>query len=61
MSCIVNLIYLNTRDKYCIEQEEKTGKGFADFIFYPFNTSDTAIILELKKDDTPENAIAQIM
>lgn len=61
LSCIVNLIYLNARDRYRIEREEKTGKGFADFIFYPQNPSDTAIILELKKDDTPENAIAQIM
>ena len=61
LSCIVNLIYLNARDKYRIEREEKTGKGFVDFIFYPLNSSDTAIILELKKDDTPENAIAQIM
>ena len=61
LSCIVNLIYLNARDKYRIEREEKAGKGFADFIFYPLNPSDTAIILELKKDDTPEHAIAQIM
>ena len=61
LSCIVNLIYLNARDKYRIEREEKTGKGFADFIFYPLNPSDTAIILELKKDDTPEHAIEQIM
>jgi len=61
LSCIINLIYLNARDKYRIEREEKAGKGFADFIFYPINPSDTAIILELKKDDTPEHAIAQIM
>ena len=61
LSCIVNLIYLNARDKYRIEREEKAGKGFADFIFYPINSSDTAIILELKKDDTPEHAIEQIM
>ena len=61
LSCIVNLIYLNARDKYRIEREEKAGKGFADFIFYPYNPSDTAIILELKKDDTPEHAIEQIM
>ena len=61
LSCIVNLIYLNARDKYRIEREEKAGKGFADFIFYPLNPSDTAIILELKKDDTPEHAIEQIM
>lgn len=61
LSCIVNLIYLNARDKYRIEREEKAGKGFADFIFYPLNLSDTAIILELKKDDTSEHAIEQIM
>ena len=61
LSCIVNLIYLNARDKYRIEREEKAGKDFADFIFYPLNPSDTAIILELKKDDTPEHAIEQIM
>ena len=61
LSCIVNLIYLNARDKYRIEREDKAGKGFADFIFYPLNSSDTAIILELKKDDTPEHAIEQIM
>lgn len=61
LSCIVNLIYLNARDKYRIEREEKAGKGFADFIFYPLNPSDTAIILELKKNDTPEHAIEQIM
>ena len=61
LSCIVNLIYLNARDKYRIEREDKAGKGFADFIFYPINSSDPAIILELKKDDTPEHAVEQIM
>ena len=61
LSCIVNLIYLNARDQYRIEREDKAGKGFADFIFYPLNDLDTAIILELKKDDTPEHAIEQIM
>lgn len=61
LSCVVNLIYLNARDKYRIEREEKTGRGFVDFIFYPLNPKDTAIILELKKDDTPEHAIEQII
>ena len=61
LSCIVNLIYLNARDKYRIEREDKTGKGFADFIFYPICPTDTAIILELKKDDTPQHAIEQIL
>ena len=61
LSCIVNLIYLNARDKYRIEREDKAGKGFADFIFYPKNPADTAIILELKKDDTTQHAIEQIL
>lgn len=60
LSCIVNLIYLNARDKYRIEREERTGRGFVDFIFYPLHRGDTAIILELKKNDTPEHAIRQI-
>ena len=61
LSCIVNLIYLNARDKYRIEREDKAGKGFADFIFYPKNPADTAIILELKKDDTTQHAIEQVL
>ena len=31
-----------------------------DFIFYPLSRSDTAIILELKTDGSPEEAIRQI-
>ena len=51
---------MNARDRYRVEREDKAGKGYADFIFYPNNPADTAIILELKKDDTPEKAIQQI-
>ncbi|MCI6189562.1 MAG: PD-(D/E)XK nuclease domain-containing protein [Clostridium sp.] len=43
-----------------MEREEKTGKGYADFVFHPRRNGDTAFILELKKDDTPENAIKQV-
>lgn len=60
LSAIVNLVYLSARDNYRIEREDKAGKGFVDFIFYPEEKSDTCIILELKIDDTPENAILQI-
>jgi hypothetical protein len=35
LSAIVNLCYLSARNKYRIEREDKAGKGFADFIFYP--------------------------
>lgn len=60
LSCVVTLAYLSARNFYRIEREEKTGKGYADFVFHPRRNGDTAFILELKKDDTPENAIKQV-
>lgn len=60
LSAIVNLVYLSARDRYRIEREDKAGKGYVDFIFYPYNTTDTCIILELKVDHSPEEALQQI-
>lgn len=60
LSCVVTLAYLSARNKYKIEREEKSGKGFADFIFYPRRKNLPGIIVELKADGTPEAAIAQI-
>ncbi|MDE6917159.1 MAG: ATP-binding protein [Lachnospiraceae bacterium] len=60
LSCVVTLAYLSARNKYRVEREQKSGKGFADFIFYPKRRNLPGIILELKADDTPEAAIAQI-
>jgi len=60
LAAIVNLCYLSARNKYRIEREDRAGKGFADFVFYPEQKSDDCIILELKVDSTPEEAIAQI-
>jgi hypothetical protein len=61
LSAVVNLAYLSARDYYRIEREEKAGKGFVDFIFYPeMPPAETGIILELKVNHTPEEAIAQI-
>ena len=60
LSCVVTLAYLAARDTYRVEREEKSGKGYVDFSFHPRRKNDTAFILELKKDDTPENAIRQI-
>ncbi|MDE5700133.1 MAG: ATP-binding protein [Lachnospiraceae bacterium] len=37
-----------------------TGKGFVDFIFYPRRQNLPGIILELKADKSPADAIAQI-
>lgn len=47
-------VYLSARDRYRIEREDKAGKGFVDFIFYPELKGDPGLILELKVDDTPE-------
>lgn len=60
LSAVVNLVYLSARDKYRVEREDKAGKGFVDFVFYPERRNIDAIILELKMDSTPEEAIRQI-
>jgi hypothetical protein len=31
----MGLAYLSARNKYKVERVEKSGKDFADFIFYP--------------------------
>lgn len=56
----ITLAYLSARNKYRVEREEKSGKGFADFIFYPKRKGLPGIILELKADSTPQAAIRQI-
>ena len=60
LSCVVTLAYLAARNKYRVEREEKSGKGYVDFIFYPKRKNHPGIIIELKADATPETAIAQI-
>ncbi|MGN1033575.1 MAG: AAA family ATPase, partial [Intestinibacter sp.] len=60
LACVVNIAYLSARDYYRIEREEKTGKGYADFMFHPKRKNRTGIIIELKKDDSVDNAINQI-
>lgn len=61
LTVVVTLAYLSARDFYRVEREEKAGTGYADFVFYPaVNPGDDGMILELKVDDTPQNAIRQI-
>jgi len=60
LSCVVTLAYLSARDSYRIEREEKNGKGYTDFTFYPRYSYDLPFILELKKDEDVEVAINQI-
>lgn len=61
LTALVNLVYLSARDTYRIEREDKAGVGYADFIFYPeVDLAADCIILELKIDSTPQDAINQI-
>jgi len=43
-----------------MERESKSGKGYCDYLFLPRKKEMPAIILELKVDDTCENALMQI-
>ncbi|MEY8517382.1 AAA family ATPase [Lachnospiraceae bacterium 29-84] len=60
LAAVVNLVYLAARDKYRVEREDKAGEGYVDFIFYPESRQADRMILELKVDGTPEEAIQQI-
>lgn len=60
LTMIVNMIYLSARDHYQVVREEKSGIGYADFIFYPMKKDEDCIILELKVDHTADEAIQQI-
>lgn len=60
LASIIRWVYLKALDSYRIEREDKAGLGYVDFIFYPFNKADDAIIIELKVNHTADDAIRQI-
>lgn len=60
LTAVINLVYLAARDFYRIEREDKAGIGYVDFIFYPEDKTADCIIVELKVDHTPDEAIQQI-
>lgn len=41
LSALVNLCYLAARDRYRVVREDKAGKGYVDFVFYPERKGDT--------------------
>lgn len=54
-------VSIPNKDQYRVEREDKAGIGYVDFIFYPeMDRNADCIILELKVDHTPEEAIEQI-
>jgi hypothetical protein len=61
LTTLVNLVYLQARDTYRMEREDKAGTGYVDFIFYPeVDQHADGIILELKVNHTAEEALEQI-
>ena len=61
LACVVTLSYYTSRNKYFIIRELPTGKGYADIAFIPRkNENVPAIVVELKKEQSPEIALKQI-
>ena len=60
LSCVITLAYLAARDYYTVIREEKSGKGYCDYLFIPNRKSRAAIILELKYEKSAEEALKQI-
>ncbi len=60
LSCVITLCYLYARNSYEVTREDKSGKGFVDYLFTPKKKGYPAIILELKYNKSVEEAIDQI-
>ena len=61
LSCSITLAYYNARNYYNIVREMPMGRGYADLVFIPKKNKDVpAMIIELKCNQAPEEAIAQI-
>ena len=61
LSKVITFVYLQAREYYDIQQENRSGTGYVDYIFYPYRKEDDGIIIELKVDDTADSAIQQIL
>ena len=56
----IRLAYFYADSYYTIINELPAGKGYADIAFIPYVKDVPAMIIELKKDKTPNSAIDQI-
>ncbi len=60
LGIIVYISYYHAKKYYEIIKEASTTKGRADLVFKPKSNNHIPFIIELKADDTKENAIKQI-
>lgn len=56
----IYLAFIYALNKYTVVREMTTGKGFADVVYIPVSSRDSAIIIELKRNGSSESAINQI-
>ncbi len=58
---VVSIAYYTAINYYQFKREYPSGKGYADLVLIPYkHVNKPFIVIELKKNDTPESAIAQI-
>ena len=61
LACVLSISYYSARKDYILHRELPTGKGFADLVFIPrIGRTLPALIIELKKGHSAEEAIQQI-
>ena len=61
IACVLSIAYYSARKDYIVHREYATGKGFADLVFIPrIGRTLPAMIIELKKGHSAEEAIQQI-
>ncbi|MBR1591754.1 MAG: AAA family ATPase [Ruminococcus sp.] len=61
LACVLSIAYYSARKDYIVHRELATGNGFADLVFIPRKGRNLpAMIVELKKGHSAEEAIEQI-
>ncbi|WP_049945603.1 AAA family ATPase [Candidatus Stoquefichus massiliensis] len=60
LSCVITLCYLYARNDYDITREDRSGKGYVDYLFIPKKKHKPAIVLELKYNKSVKEALEQI-
>lgn len=43
---VITFVYLQAREYYDVRLEERSGTGYVDYIFYPYQKDDDGIIIE---------------
>ena len=59
LAALINLVYLDARNRYEVLQEQRGGKGIADVAFFPYDRHDSRFppfVVELKVADNNETS-----